>query len=188
MSIFQSQRGIFVKNRIEMKKNVMAAVAACLLIFIAAPWIPTWVVNLLVANYVAVFIILAANLYLLRVDAVLSLTFFLAAGALFLEYRKRMLASVETDQIIESVRGANSGGAPVSALTKPAENLIEGEVHPDHDVPSSEEHSFEPSDENQTNAFGKPGFSIDEKHVIPTEEARSASEMGDKFIKAGLVV
>jgi len=169
-----------------MKKNIMAGIAACLVVFIGTPWIPTSIVNFLVANYVSVFIILAANLYLLRVDAVLSLTFFLAAGSLFLEYRKRMLASIETgtDSAIDQLKA----GAPVSVLSKPAEDLIDGEVHPEHETPSSEEYSFEPTDENQTNDFSKPGFSIDEKHVIPTEETHSASEMANKFIRDGLVV
>jgi hypothetical protein len=169
-----------------MKKNIMAYVAACLAIFVATPWIPTPVVNFFVGNYVMVFVILAFNLYLLRIDAVLSLTFFLVAGSLFLENRKRTLAKIESSQLKVSIDGTNM--APVSALSVPAGDLIDGETHPEHETPSSEDHPFEPTSEGQSNSFHKVGLSINEKHVIPTEEATSAGEMADKFIKAGFVL
>ena len=166
-----------------MKKNIMGYLVLCLVVFVATPWIPTFVVNLLVGNYVSVFAILAVNIYLLRVDAVLSLIFFLAAGSLFLENRKRTLAKIEKGALATSISGSNQ--APVSALSVPAEDLIEGEVHPEHETPSSEEHSFEPTAEGQSNSFHKIGLSIDEKHVLPSEDTSSAAEMADRFVKEG---
>jgi hypothetical protein len=168
-----------------MKQNILGAIVFCLAVFVTTPWLSTGVVNFFVGNYVSVFIILAINLYLLRVDAVLSIAFFLAAGSLFLENRKRKLAGIESKQLRISIDGTNV--APVSVLSVPAEDLIDGEVHPDYEVPSTEEHGFEPTSEGQSNEFNKVGLSIDEKHVIPTEETHSASEMADKFVKAGLV-
>ena len=82
-----------------------------------------------------------------------------------------------------SISGSNQ--APVSALSVPAEDLIEGEVHPEHETPSSEEHSFEPTAEGQSNSFHKIGLSIDEKHVLPSEDTSSAAEMADRFVKEG---
>ena len=169
-----------------MKKYMMACIGACLLVFVATPWMPTFLINSLVGNYVGVFAILATNLYLLRVDAVLSLAFFLAAGSLFLENRKRTLARIEAAQTQMTIDGTNM--APVAVLSKPADDLIDGEVHPEHESPSTEEHSFEPTPEGQSNSFHKIGLSIDEKHIIPTEETHSASEMAGRFMKDGLVV
>jgi len=169
-----------------MKKNIMGYIVLCLVVFIATPWLPTSAVNLLVGNYVTVFAILAANIYLLRVDAVLSLTFFLAAGSLFLENRKRALARIEKAEFATSINGTNM--APISALLVPAADLIDGEVHPEHETPSSEEYAFEPTSEGQSDSFHKVGLSIDEKHVIPTEDTHSAAEMASRFMKTGYVV
>jgi hypothetical protein len=169
-----------------MKQHIVGAIVLCLAIFVVTPWLPTVLVNLLVGNYVTVFILLAANLYLLRVNAILSVAFFLAVGSLFLENRKRKLATIETAKITTSIDGTTA--APVSALSVPAEDLIDGEVHPEHETPSTEEHGFEPTSEGQSNEFNKVGESIDEKHLIPTEDVRSASMEADKFIKGGLVV
>jgi len=166
-----------------MKKNIMGFIALCLLIFVSAPSIPTPLVNILVGNYVTVFILLAVNLYLLRVDAALSIAFFLAGGALFLENRKRTLARIETSEL--NSPSLQTRHADVASLSVPAENLVEGEVHPEHEIPSTEDHPFEPSSEGQSNSFQKVGHSIDEKHVISGEETHSASEMAERFIKSG---
>ena len=169
-----------------MKKNIMGFIALCLLVFVSVPWIPTPAVNFLVGNYVTVFILLAANLYLLRVDAALSIAFFLAAGSLFLENRKRTLAKIEAKQT--NTKTSESKQADVASLSVPAENLIDGEIHPDHETPSTEDHPFEPSSEGQSNSFHRVGHSIDEKHVISGEETHSASEMAERFVKSGYVV
>jgi hypothetical protein len=169
-----------------MKKNIIGFIVLCLLVFVSVPWIPTPVVNFLVGNYVTVFLLLAANLYLLRIDAALSIAFFLAAGSLFLENRKRTLAKIETSQTNASTN--ESKQADVASLSVPAENLIDGEVHPEHETPSTEDHPFEPTSEGQSNSFHKVGQSIDEKHVIAGEETHSASEMAERFVKSGYVV
>ena len=166
-----------------MNKIIMALVGVCLAIFLAAPYVPTVIINVFAGNYVAVFIALAVNLYLLRVDVVLSLTFFLAAGALFLEYRKRMLASVKKTVIELAIDGVSV--APVAALSVPADDLIDGEVHPEHDTPTGEEHRYEPKEEAQSNSFYKVGISIDEKQVIKGEDTDSAAEMAERFVKSG---
>ena len=163
----------------------MGSIVLCLVVFVSAPWIPTPVVDFLVGNYVTVFILLAANLYLLRIDAALSIAFFLAGGALFLENRKRKLATVENSGINAQI--TESKHADIASLSVPAGDLIDGEVHPEHETPSSEEHPFEPTSEGQSNRFEKAGHSIDEKHLIPSEETHSSSEMADRFVKSGYV-
>jgi len=148
----------------------MAPIVACLAVFLAAPYLPSALVSLLVGNYVGVAAILVANLYLLQVNLTLALAFFFAAGGLFLENRKRTLAKVEAKQL-QSIPGTNM--APVANLSVPAEDLIEGEVHPEHDEPAGDRKTFDPSQEDQTNRFERVGESVNEKHVLDTEESTS---------------
>ena len=166
-----------------MKKNIIPFIVLCLVVFLGAPWIPTTLINVVAGNYVAVFAILGLNLYLLRIDVVLSLTFFLTVGALFLEYRKRRLADIE--DVVVKIGIDHATGAPVAALSTPAEDLIDGEVHPEHETPSSEEYSYEPGEDHQSDSFHKVGHSINEKHVLESENTDSAAEMADRFVKSG---
>ena len=154
-----------------MKQNIMAAIGACLVVFVAAPFFPTPLLKLLVGNYVGVFVLLAANLYLLQIDLAVALAFFFACGGLFLESRKRTLAKVESALQQNTIDGTNL--APVSSLSVNAEDLIEGEVHPEHDEPAGERRGFEQAEDSQTNRFERVGESVDQKHVLDTEESTS---------------
>ena len=154
-----------------MKQSMLIApIVACLAVFLAAPYLPRALISLLVGNYVGVGAILIANLYLLQVNLTLALAFFFAAGGLFLENRKRTLAKVEAKQL-QNIPGTNM--APVANLSVPAEDLIEGEVHPEHDEPAGDRKTFDPSHEDQTNRFERVGESVNEKHVLDTEESTS---------------
>ena len=148
----------------------MTSVVACLAVFVAAPYIPNMLLKVLVGNYAGVAILLAANLYLLKVNMTVALAFFFACGGLFLENRKRTLAKVEAS-IQRGIDGTNL--APVSNLSVPAEDLVEGEVHPEHDEPAGERHTYEPTSEGQSNRFDRVGESVNEKHVLDTEESTS---------------
>jgi hypothetical protein len=150
---------------------MLPQIVGCLGVFLAAPYLPSQVIYTLVGNYVGVFALLAANLYLLQVNLTLALAFFFACGGLFLEYRKRMLTKIEIKMQQKAVDGTNL--APVSSLSVPAEDLIEGEVHPEHDEPLGDRKTYEPSSEDQTNRFERVGESINEKHVLDTEESTS---------------
>jgi hypothetical protein len=153
-----------------MKQTTMTSVAACLLVFLAAPYIPNMLLSLVVGNYVGVALLLAANLYLLKVNMTVALAFFLACGGLFLENRKRTLVKVEV-----AIQRGNTGTnmASVSSLSVNAEDLVEGEVHPEHDEPAGERNTFEPTSEGQSNKFDRVGESIDGKHILDTEESTS---------------
>ena len=63
--------------------------------------------------------------------------------------------------------------APVSNLSVKAEDLVEGEIHPDHDEPIGDRKTYEPGGEVQTDRFERVGESIDQKHVLDTEESTS---------------
>ena len=148
---------------------MLPQIVACLAVFLAAPYLPSQLLQALVGNYVGVFALLAANLYLVQVNLTLALAFFFACGGLFLENRKRTLTKIETKIQQKGVSGTNL--ASVADLSVPAEDLVEGEVHPEHDEPSGDRKTYEPSSENQTNRFERVGESINEKHVLDTEES-----------------
>ena len=151
---------------------MMVAIGACLAVFLAAPYIPGPVLNLVVGNYAGVFALLAANLYLLQVNLTVALAFFFACGGLFLESRKRTLAKVESALLKQGGIDGTSL-APVSSLSVKAEDLVEGEVHPEHDEPSGERHAYEPKSEDQSNRFDRVGESVVQKNVLDTEESTS---------------
>lgn len=148
----------------------MALLGAYLVVFLATPYFPNTLLSLLVGNYVGVFVLLTSNLFLLQVNLTVALGFFLMAGGLFLENRKRTLANVEA-KMTKSIDGTSM--APVSNLSVKAEDLVEGEIHPDHDEPIGDRKTYEPGGEVQTDRFERVGESIDQKHVLDTEESTS---------------
>jgi len=150
---------------------MLPQIVACLAVFLAAPYLPSQLLYALVGNYAGVFVLLAANLYLVQVNLTLALAFFFACGGLFLENRKRTLTRVETKLQENAVKGTKF--ATVSSLSVPAEDLIEGEIHPEHDEPAGDRKAYEPGAEDQTNRFERVGESINEKHVLDTEESTS---------------
>jgi hypothetical protein len=150
---------------------MLPQIVACLAVFLAAPYLPSQLLQALVGNYVGVFALLAANVYLIQVNLTLALAFFFACGGLFLENRKRTLTKIETKIQQKGVSGTNL--ASVADLSVPAEDLVEGEVHPEHDEPAGDRKAYEPSSEDQTNRFERVGESINEKHVLDTEESTS---------------
>ena len=154
-----------------MKQDLYAPLGACLLIFLAAPYLPNAALSLLVGNYAGVFVLLAANMYLIQVNLTLALAFFFACGGLFLEQRKRKMAGISGKGAFKSIDGTSL--APVENLSVKADDLVEGEVHPEHDEPAGERRTYEPKGDDQTNRFDKVGESVNEKHVLDTEESTS---------------
>jgi hypothetical protein len=153
---------------------------ACLAVFLVAPSVPNAVLAAAVNSYVGVAALLFATLVALRMDMVLGIAVFLAAGALFLENRKRLVAGTAT---IEAPQVA-SQPAPVAALDVPAEPVVETEVHPPHEEPSVREHPFEP--ESHSNVFERVGESINEKQPLPTVPVNSSSAVASIMERAGL--
>lgn len=153
-----------------MKPSMMVLIGAYLVVFLATPYFPNMLLSLLVGNYVGVAVLLISNLFLLKVNLTVALTFFLMTGGLFLENRKRTLAKIEAN-VLGNIAGTNM--APVSNLSVKAEDLVEGEVHPEHDEPSGERHAYEPKSEDQSNRFDRVGESVDQKNVLDTEESTS---------------
>lgn len=153
----------------------------CLVIFLAAPYVPTGLLSLLVGSYVGVAALLLATLVAVRADMVLGLGVFLAAGALFLENRKRIVAG----EVPLLAPLAASQPAPVAVLDVPAEPVMEGEVHPEPEQAERSEYPFEP-EESHTNVFERVDESINEKQPLPTVPANSSAAVATVLERAGV--
>ena len=157
-------------------------------LFLAAPSIPNSTLEATVGNPIGVVVLLVATLAAARVDLVLSLAVFLAAGALFLENRKRILAKLAGTA--RTVAASSSAGPLLNSVENvsiPATPLVDGEVHPIHEAPFTEEHSFEPSSGSGSNAFSPVSNSINAKTALATGTPISANLSAQGFVKAGLV-
>lgn len=113
-------------------------------------------------NIVGSAVLLLSILAIMRTDKVLALAIFLAAAALFLEHRRRMVDRIA----IRMSTGKEM--FPVKELSKPAPDLVPGEVHPQRHLPEYEDHSFEPSEEAGSNKFEPVDESLNEKHPLET--------------------
>ena len=153
----------------------------CLALFLLSPQIPNTILNLSVNTYVGVAGLLFLSLYALRKDMLVGLAAFLVAGSLFLENRKRLVAG---DAGVMSGPPSKSQPAPVAELSRNAEPVLETEVHPDFETPTTESHAFEP--EGDGNAFRAVGESIDEKHALETAPSNSSQRVAEFFTAKAL--
>jgi|UniRef100_A0A6C0JX53 hypothetical protein len=168
-----------------MKFKISPILIGSLAVFLVTPWVPNGVLKVLVGNPIGVFALLALTLVVLRHDLIDGLAFFLAAGVLFLENRKRILSRIEKVASGDDGSGKRkSTHASVESLSTPADDLIDGEVHPEHDRPSEDESSFHPKDDAGSNKFNPVDETINEK-VPPETLSGSAGDMADKFVKDG---
>ena len=156
-------------------------------IFLATPWFPKPVLNILVGNPISVAVLLAISVYVVSINPLDGLAVFLACGALFLENRKRTLSRIERGASGDDGSGIRvSTPATVEQLSVPADDLIDGEVHPEHDTPSEDESSYNPKGDSGSNKFEAFDDSINEKVPLETQTG-SANDMAGRFIKGGLV-
>lgn len=166
---------------------VSPIVLVSLAVFLLAPYMPDALLKATVGNPVGVFVLLAGTLYTVRTSMLNGLAVFLASGALFLQNRKRILVRIER---VANASGDDGSGKRVStassvaAASRPADDLIEGEVHPDHDTPSGEESSFQPKPESETNEFSAVDRTIDEKAPLETASG-SANDMANRYVRNG---
>jgi hypothetical protein len=152
------------------------------LVFLLSPYFPNTVLGLLVGNKVGAAIVLIATLYMLRKNIVLGLAVFLAAAALFLENRRRIVSRV---QVTMSAGTATGKQAPVEVLMEPAAPLVRGEVHPSAEEGGVQEHGFEPSEGSGSNEFESPFESMNEKRPLETAPPHP-EEVGEFFQERGL--
>ena len=128
-----------------------------------SPYVPSWVLNMTVGTQVGALLTLVLVLVVLQRDSVLGLAVFLAAAALFLEYRRRTVAKVMT------LMGPRSEPLEVKELSTPAPDLVPGEIHPERKGADVEDHGFEPTEESGKNDVeGLGPESQDEKQPLET--------------------
>lgn len=156
-------------------------------LFLFAPSIPNAVLTVTVGTMVGVVVILLGTLAALRVDPVLGLAAFLAAGALFLENRKRIVTKLQGTKAAVAASLSSETLNSVENVTTPATDLIENEVHPSHESPFQEEHGFEPSEGMGSNTYSSVGGSIDTKAALASGTPTSAGTAAEGFRKAGLL-
>ena len=164
-----------------MKGLRVILLVVCLAIFLASPYIPNSLLHATVNSYVGVAVLLGASLVAVRYDLLVGLAVFLAAGALFLENRKRL--------VTRSEMVAQTPGSPasVASLSIPAEPVMEDEVHPAFETPTEEEHAFEPSEkEGFQNEFKPVGPSINTKTPLTTVSSNSSQRSANFFEQQGL--
>jgi hypothetical protein len=158
------------------KLPLLPTLGVCLAVFLVAPYVPNTALKLTVGNMVGTFVALGLALLILRQDMVLGLAAFLAVTALFLENRRRVISR------IQSAQSSNEEG---SVKMESAPPLVPGEVHPDFDTPSSEDHPFEPETESGSNKFEPVDESLNEKGPLPTVR-NDTDELGSFFQQKGL--
>lgn len=161
-----------------------AVFGICIAIFLLAPYIPNGILQATVNSYLGVIVLLGLVLYSLRVDPVISLAVVLTVGALFLENRKRIVAKIDGSNntiVMPKVRPAS-----VSALSEPAPDLVDGEVHPAHETPSEDEVRFEPARDSGSDKFESVGDSINEKVVLEQVPSSSSQAAAQFMTRIGL--
>jgi len=169
-----------------MKGYRLPVFGVSLALFLFSSYIPNWLLNVTVGSVVGVFVLLAAVLYTLSIDSVLSLAVFLAAGSLFLENRKRILNKLNMSKKDSSY--GETKHAPVSELDRGAPDIVEDESHPAHETPEKDEDAFQPKEDSGSDEFKPAGESIDEK-VPPSETmpANSSGAAAHHLTRAGVV-
>jgi hypothetical protein len=166
-----------------MKGLRLIVLGISLAVFLLSRYIPNSVLALTVGTYPGVILLLGAVLVAARYDLILSLAVLLAAGALFLENRKRVLVT-----LIPAKPPAVSSqpGAPIAVLSTNADDLVEGEAHPEHETPETESYKFEPT-EDATNEFAPVGASIDMKQPLATASGSSNNGLAEHLTREGVV-
>ena len=192
-SVISYVRDLAAKNdsilchlKLEMKGYRLPIFGVSLALFLFSTYIPNWLLKVTVGSVIGVFVLLAAVLYTLSIDSVLSLAVFLAAGSLFLENRKRILNRLNMSN--KDLPDTETKLAPVSELDKGAPDIVEDESHPAHETPEKDEDAFQPKEDSGSDEFKAPEDSIDEK-VPPSETmpANSSGAAAHHLTRAGLV-
>lgn len=166
-------------------KGVRAIVLGLtLLVFVSSRYIPNNVLKLSVNTYPGVIFLLASVVFAAKYDYILALAVFLAAGSLFLENRKRviMLLRPSTKAPLEKTLD----GAPVAAITHGADDLVDGEVHPEHSEPEVDSYNFKPS-RDATDEFNPVDETINTKVPLETASANSNKGLAEHLTREGVV-
>jgi hypothetical protein len=159
--------------------TLFALLGSCA-VFILSPYIPYSVLRLAVGNHLSAAALMGLVLFALAHDRVLGLASFLAVAALFLEQRRRTV-----EKVTKVADPAIKPSFSVEQLSKPAPNIVPGEVHPPRKDAEVDDYSFEPSEESGTNKFEAVDESYDHKEPSDTVPPHP-SEVSDFLQLKGL--
>ena len=129
-----------------MNSPILYILAACLLVFLIAPYIPTGVLRWTVGTYVGSVLLLALGVYILRHNTTLGLAAFLSITALFLENRKRVITMIQRERKNRDASTVDQGSYP-SDLNASVD-LVTEEIHPPHGESTGEEVRYDAKDES----------------------------------------
>jgi hypothetical protein len=134
-----------------------------LVIFIAAPYLPSSIYNMTFTNMVVPTILLVGLLVSMRYSLLGAIALFLAVAALFIENRRRTFEEVKAPTYEQQLA--------------PAAPIVPGEIHPAADLPSPSGPSvqYAPS-EDSTNEFQRVGTSINMKKALPSPRVPADAE------------
>lgn len=139
-----------------MKKVDTLLIGVSILLFIAAPYLPSILYFQVFGNVVGAFVLLLAVLGSVAYSKVGSIALLLAVGALFIEHRKRAMAIIQiaakTKEDIVSFEQQLEAPPP----------LVPTEIHPPFEMPEESVVGYRPL-ENQSNDFEAVGSSINAK-------------------------
>jgi hypothetical protein len=164
-----------------MKSYVPHTLFACLVVFLVAPYIPTWLLQATVGTYVGSFLLLALGVYILRQNTTLGLAAFLSIAALFLENRMRVITMIRRGSLKTQMGsgGREEGSYPSELAASP--DLVTDEVHPPH---GEEETRYDAKDDSiETNEVS--GIGLDGKAPLSTV-GPVTSAVSDFLQKQGL--
>ena len=101
------------------------------LAFILVPYSPMWLLKYLAGTRVGAAAMLLGVLAIAQIDVVISLAVALAVAAVFIEYRRRIVRSIQTNLLVPDT------SARVSAIG--SQSAPPSEKHPAAETPSIEE-------------------------------------------------
>ena len=132
-----------------------------LLIFIAAPFLPTIVYTHFVETYVGIIIILLAALYSITYGYLVTLSSFISLASLYSESHARKATSIKG-------RAKATNTNEFENQIQPSLNLVPNEIHPDIAESSGEDIKSVPDNDDGDNSFKPVDSSINEKTSLPT--------------------
>jgi hypothetical protein len=134
-----------------------------LVLFIAAPYLPSSIYAMAFTNMIVPAILLIALLVSMNYSFIGSIALFLAVAALFIENRRRTFQEVKAPTYEQQMA--------------PAQPVVPGEIHPAPDTPSALAPSvkYAPS-EDATNEFQRVGTSVNMKKAMASPRVPADAE------------
>lgn len=141
-----------------MKYYEIGILGGSLAVFLGTPFVPTAVyVNLFSTPFTA-FFLLTLLLVIVSFSTPAGIAFGLAAGALFVEHRRRVISLAQKSSDSSKKKDL------YTEQLKAAAPVVPTEVHPLPDLP--EDTQVQSSTEDQTNEFEAEGWSINHKRDL----------------------